>query len=102
AGGDFYVRGTYPIFYRNVGNNSTMLVFNPKLGFNISGFGSQNTITAATYYNWNESVEGYSEYRAFSSSTDPGGAIYVDGRVGVQGVQGSFARSVGIPNKTEF
>src|SRR5262249_29861130 len=44
AGGDFYVRGTYPIFYRNVGNNSTMLVFNPKLGFNISGFGSQNTI----------------------------------------------------------
>ena len=101
AGGDFYLRANYPIFYRNVGNNTTMLVFNPKLGFNISGFGSQNTITEATEYNWNESVEGYSEYRAFSSSADPGGALYIDARGGFQGVQGAFARSVGL-SKTEF
>jgi hypothetical protein len=102
AGGDFYLRSTYPVFYRNVGSTTTLIVFNPKVGFNFSGFGSQGTISEATEYNWNESFEGYAEYRAFSLSSKPGGAIYIDARGGLQGVQGAFARSIGLGNKTEF
>jgi hypothetical protein len=102
TGGDFYILGTYPLLFKPTNHTTSLAVFNPKIGFNIQGFGAQNTITQATEYNWNESVEIYEEYRAFSSNTDPGGALYVDFRGGLQGVQGSFARSIGITGKTEF
>lgn len=102
AGGDFYLKGTYPLFFRSVGNKLTLFVFNPKLGFNFSGFGSQSTITEATEFNWNASVEGYQQIKSLVLPNQVGGVFYVDARGGLQGVQATFARAVGLGEKTEF
>jgi hypothetical protein len=60
-GGDFYLQAIYPMLYKGNLNNFAFIIANPKIGFNFSGFGSQNTITETTEYNVNTSVEAYGQ-----------------------------------------
>jgi hypothetical protein len=92
AGGDFYVRGSYPLLFKDTENFTGTIFFIPKLGFNFNGFGSQTTITEATEYNINTSFEGYGQYRAIGNVGD----FYGDARIGYQYVQPDFAKAVGL------
>src|ERR1051326_2169609 len=98
TGGDFYIKGVYPLIYKNTTNFTGTVLAVPKLGFSFSGFGSEATITEATEYNVNTSAEAYAEYRAIKNL----GAFYADLRSGWQWVQADFAQAVGLGDKQNF
>jgi hypothetical protein len=100
-GGDFYVKGLLPMV--DLGSHQRLIVaFEPKLGFSFQGFGSQNTITQATEENWNASVEGNYQYPLIPDVNSSPVSFYVDGKTGYQGVQGAFARQVGLGHQLNF
>jgi hypothetical protein len=93
-GGDFYVRLDYPLLYRNDKDDkfAGMIFGEGKEAGNFSGFGSEATITEASEYNFNLSLEGYGEWRA----TKNAGLFYADVRWGIQHVQPEFAQKLGL------
>jgi len=96
-GGDVFVRGAYPVFYNN--NKSAagyMVFFVPRLNANFSGFGSQATITEATEYNYNLSMEAYSELRGDK------GLLYGDIRTGFQWIQPEVAQKLSLGTQNKF
>lgn len=107
SGGDFYIKGILPLVDWNEdkdeGKKQRLIVgFVPRLGFNFQGFGSQNTITEATEQNWNGSVVANYLYPLIPDVSSSPVSFYVDGKTGYQGVQGAFARSIGLGHKLNF
>jgi hypothetical protein len=105
-GGDFYFHALFPALYKSgkpatpTGDDAeptpsskfAFVVLDPKLGFNFAGFGSQSTITESTEYNFNLSLEGYAQ-----AGSDNGTFVgYFDARSGLQSVQSSYAKSMGL------
>jgi hypothetical protein len=97
AGGDFYVRNSYPIFAaENEAKTNMFTIFSiSTLGLNISGFGDETTLTESTEHNFNSSIEAYGQYGAIGGK----GYLYADYRGGLQTVQTDFARSAGLAHK---
>jgi hypothetical protein len=100
AGGDFYVRGLYPLIAspRDNAKYFVTVMLAPRLGFNFSGFGSEATITEATEYNANVSLEAYAQRAAIGDT----GFVYADVRSGWQGVRSEFAQKIGLGGKNNF
>jgi hypothetical protein len=99
-GGDFYVRGIYPLLYGTNNNQklSGFVAAVPRLGFNIAGMTAQSTLTESTEYNWNISAEAYGQIQAIGNT----GFVYGDIKTGYQYIQPDFATSVGLGPKNNF
>jgi len=97
AGGDFFMRGVYPLIAMESSNNMKMFEVHSisTLAFNISGFGDETTITESTEHNFNSSVEAFGRYSAF----DSGGYLYGAVKTGWQNVQSEFAKTTGLPHR---
>lgn len=98
AGGDLYFRLDYPVLYGNKEKWAGVVFVQPKVGGNFSGFGSEATITEASEYNINTSVEAYGEWRAIGNA----GSFYADIRTGWQYVQPEVAQKIGLGSQNNF
>jgi hypothetical protein len=98
AGGDLYLRFDYPILYKNGSRWAGVVYGQPKIGGNFSGFGSEATVTQASEYNINLSVEAYGEWRGIGDA----GSLYADLRTGWQYVQPEVAQKLGLGNQNKF
>ncbi len=92
-GGNFAIKGLWPILNLRGKGMQLMSVAAPKMGFNINGLG-QTTPTGATDVNFNLAGETYAQFDAIPA-TDDGespGSIFVDYRGGWEHVSSQFAK----------
>jgi hypothetical protein len=94
-GGDFYVMGLYPLAQRTDANSGFSLITQlaPKIGFTVSGLGSQQTITQATDINFYYPVESYLQLASTSGQTDSV-AIFADGQFGGEHISSDLAQKL--------
>jgi hypothetical protein len=110
-GGDFFVHAMWPLLYKGgqpvaASDDSTQptpsskyafLMFDPRIGFNFNGFGSQNTITESEENNINLSIETYGQ-----AGSDSGTFVgYLDVRSGGEFIpQASYAQALGLTHRS--
>jgi hypothetical protein len=99
-GGDFYVRGIWPLLYGSKPTKlaSGFVAFVPRLGINVPGMSAQTTVTTDPEYNWNIAPEAYGQLAFYKNK----GFLYGDVRSGYQYVQPTFAQTVGLGTKNNF
>lgn len=104
AGGDFNVRFPAPIFYSSAGSFALYGLTSPNLGFNISGFSGQNTITESTEYTVNLPFEVYSQLYSFEkdSNGNPAAAFFFDARPGLDIISPAMAAKIGLTGSRAF
>jgi hypothetical protein len=104
AGGDFNVRFPVPVFYTSTGSFALYGLTSPNLGFNISGFSGQNTITEASEYTVNLPFEVYSQLYSFEkdSNGNPAAAFFFDAKPGLDIISPDMATKIGLTGSRAF
>ena len=97
AGGDFNVKFPVPLMYYSRGNFNLSGLTSPNIGFNISGFGSQNTITEATEYSFNAPLELYSQFFSIDKDANnkPTAVLFLDVKPAGEFISSALAKSLG-------
>jgi hypothetical protein len=95
-GGDFYVQGLYPVLSWSKPNQGFSLYsqFAPKLGFTVSGLGSQQTITQATDTNFYYPAEFYAQFADISGTNSDPVLVFLDAQVGGESIGSDLAKSL--------
>jgi hypothetical protein len=103
-GGNFALKGLWPIVNVRGKGIQVMSVVAPKMGFEISGLTGQNTATGATDVNSNLSSETYFQIDAIpaSDNSESPGSVFLDYRGGLEHVSSTFATSAGLKSGDNF
>lgn len=103
-GGDFALKGSWPILNWRPGPAQFMAYTSPRAGFSINGLAGQNTATNATNVDWFVPFEEYFQLNAIppKDGGDSPGSIYVDYRGGWEHVSSQFATSAGLKSGSSF
>jgi hypothetical protein len=103
-GGNFALKGFWPIVNARGKGMQLMSVVAPKMGFEISGLTGQSTATGATNVNGNLSSETYFQLDAIPASDggESPGSIFLDYRGGLEHVSSTFATSAGLKSGDSF
>lgn len=103
-GGNFGLKGLWPILNARGKGVQLMSVAEPRMGFEVSGLSAQNTSTGATNVNGNFSSETYFQWDARGSSegAESPGSIFADYRGGWEHVSSDFVKSAGLKSGPNF
>jgi hypothetical protein len=95
-GGDFYVEGLYPILQWSKPDRGFSLYsqFAPKIGFTVSGLGSQQTITQATDTNFYYPAELYAQFADISVTNSDPIVAFVDAQIGGESIGSDLAKAL--------
>jgi len=102
-GGNFAIKGVWPILNLRGKGMQLVSVAAPKLGFDVNGLG-QTTPTGATDVNLNLSSETYAQLDAIPAKDDgeSPGSVFFDYRGGWEHVSSQFASNSGLNGENSF